>query len=154
MKNNVVEYKKLQSGDDSKFSQLVLLFNKEFESPNLNFVNLKNISNLLINPKFVCIVASIDNKIVGGLTAYELEMYDQEGSSMYIYDLAVGKEYQRNGIGSRLVHEIIDFCKSKGINDLFVQADGVDQHAIEFYKKNGGEQSKTFHFSFNPLQMK
>ncbi|GIN22326.1 GNAT family N-acetyltransferase [Siminovitchia fordii] len=146
-----VEYRRLKSGDDSQFSDLVLLFNEEFESPTLTYVNTKNIRKLLNNPKFVCIVAQIDHKIIGGLTAYELEMYDREGSSMYIYDLAVSKEYQRNGIGSRLVHKIIMLCKSKVIEDLFVQADGVDQHAISFYKKIGGKQSKTFQFSFNPL---
>ncbi|MCG7345977.1 GNAT family N-acetyltransferase [Sporosarcina sp. ACRSL] len=147
MKNNIVEYKKLQVGDDLIFHELVLLFNREFESG--DYVNSKNIKHLLNNPHFVCFVASVDNKIVGGLTAYELEMYDQEGSSMYIYDLAVSKEYQRNGIGSMLIHKIIDFCKSKSIRDVFVQVDGDDQHAIQFYKKNGGEQSKTFHFSFH-----
>ncbi|MFD0871537.1 GNAT family N-acetyltransferase [Paenibacillus residui] len=146
-----VKYRRLKSGDDSQFSDLVLLFNEEFESPSLTYVNTKNIGNLLNNLKFVCIVAQIDNRIIGGLTAYELEMYDREGSSMYIYDLAVNKEYQRKGIGSRLVNEIIMLCKSKNIEDLFVQADGVDQHAISFYKKIGGKQSRTFHFSFNPL---
>ena len=149
MKHHLIEYKKLQSGDDSKFTELVLLFNKEFESPNLNDVNSENIAKLLNNPNFACFSAQVDNKIVGGLTAYELEMYDREGSSMYLYDLAVTREFQRNGIGSRLVNVLIDYCKSKDIKELFVQADEVDQHAIEFYKKIGGEQSKTFQFSFN-----
>lgn len=80
-----VKYRRLKSGDDSQFSDLVLLFNEEFESPSLTYVNTKNIGNLLNNLKFVCIVAQIDNRIIGGLTAYELEMYDREGSSMYIY---------------------------------------------------------------------
>lgn len=146
MENNIVAYKKLQAGDDSEFSELVLLFNKVFQSP--NYVNSLNVKRLLNNPNFVCFVAYIDNKIVGGLTAYELEMYDQEGSTMYIYDLAVSEDYQRNGIGSRLVNEIMDYCRAKKIKDMFVQADEVDRHAIQFYKRIGGEQSKTFHFSF------
>lgn len=75
-----VKYRRLKSGDDSQFSDLVLLFNEEFESPSLTYVNTKNIGNLLNNLKFVCIVAQIDNRIIGGLTAYELEMYDREGS--------------------------------------------------------------------------
>lgn len=148
MKDIVVEYKKLQSGDELKFTDLVLLFNKEFESTDLTYVNSKNITKLLGNPQFVCLTALIGGKVVGGLTAHKLDMYDREGTSMYLYDLAVSKEYQRNGIGSRLVNELIAYCKSEGINELFVQADAVDQHAIEFYKKNGGESSQTFHFSF------
>ncbi|MBO0992965.1 GNAT family N-acetyltransferase [Bacillus sp. SD088] len=147
MNPNHIFYKKLSHGDESDFYELVLLFNEVFETK--NSVNKKNIGRLLNNSTFVCFVAYIDQKIVGGITAYELEMYDQEGSSMYIYDLAISKEHQRNGIGSKLVNEIMDYCRSNGIKDMFVQADGVDQHAIQFYKKIGGEQSRTFHFSFN-----
>ncbi|WP_339296617.1 GNAT family N-acetyltransferase [Paenibacillus sp. FSL W7-1279] len=149
MNKSIVEYTKLKIRDNSKFYELVLLFNVEFESSNPNYVNLDNIEKLLKNPNFVCFVATIDGKVVGGLTGFELEMYDREGSSMYIYDLAVINKCQRKGIGSRLVYEMIEYCKSKSIKELFVQADSVDQHAIKFYKKIGGEQTKTFHFSFD-----
>ncbi len=134
MSHDHVSYKKLHRGNEKDFYDLVLLFNEEFETT--NEVNKENIRQLLNNSNFVCFVSYIDKKIVGGLTAYELEMYDQKGSSMYIYDLAVSKEYQRNGIGSRLVNEIMDYCRSKGIKDMFVQADAVDEHAIQFYKKS------------------
>ncbi|MGA5691640.1 GNAT family N-acetyltransferase [Cytobacillus pseudoceanisediminis] len=145
----VVEYRKLAIGDESSFSKLVLLFNKEFESPDLNYVNDKNIRSLIAKPDFICFVAFIGDKVVGGLTGYELQMYDQEGSSMYLYDLAVDKNYQRRGIGSNLVGELMDYCRSKDIKDLFVQADVEDQHAVEFYNKIGGDDSETVQFSFH-----
>lgn len=144
-----VEYKKLTNGDEANFADLVLLFNMEFESPQPTFINSKNIKRLLENDNFVCFVAHIGNQIVGGLTAYELEMYDQEGSAMYIYDVAVSQQYQRMGIGSRLIKEILADCKEKSINDVFVQADADDHHAVEFYKKNGGLPSKAYQFSFH-----
>ncbi|HAM82034.1 GNAT family N-acetyltransferase [Ornithinibacillus bavariensis] len=145
----VVEYRKLAIGDESSFSKLVLLFNKEFGSPNLNYVNDKNIRSLIAKPDFICFVAFIGDEVVGGLTGYELLMYDQEGSSMYLYDLAVDKNYQRRGIGSNLVGELMDYCRSKDIKDLFVQADVEDQHAVEFYNKIGGDESETVQFSFH-----
>jgi aminoglycoside 3-N-acetyltransferase I len=145
MENNRISYKKLQVGNDSEFYELVLLFNKVFESTNP--VNTENIHQLLKNPRFVCFAAFINHEIVGGITAYELEMYDQPGSAMYIYDLAVCKEHQRNGIGSRLVKEIIHYCKSKCIQDVFVQAEEADRHAVQFYRKIGGEPIKTYHFN-------
>jgi aminoglycoside 3-N-acetyltransferase I len=141
------EYTRLQRGDDSKFIELVLLFNKVFDSPDATRVNSDNIGKLLNNSSFVCFAAHIGDRIVGGLTAYELEMYDREGSSMYIYDLAVSREYQRSGIGSRLVGEIMAYCKAKQIHDLFVHADAADRHAVEFYKKVGGEPAAAFQFS-------
>jgi GNAT superfamily N-acetyltransferase len=70
-------------------------------------VNSDNIGNLLNNPK--------------------LEAYDREGSSMYVYDLAVSRQYRRNGIGSKLVGEIMLYCESKHIKDLFVHADAADR---------------------------
>lgn len=145
----VVEYRKLAIGDESSFSKLVLLFNKEFESPDLNYVNDKNIRSLIAKPDFICFVAFIGDEVVGGLTGYELLMYDQEGSSMYLYDLAVDKNYQRRGIGSNLVGELMDYCRSKDIKDLFVQANVEDQHAVEFYNKIGGDDSETVQFSFH-----
>jgi aminoglycoside 3-N-acetyltransferase I len=145
----VVEYRKLAIGDESSFSKLVLLFNKEFESPDLNYVNDKNIRSLIAKPDFICFVAFIGDEVVGGLTGYELLMYDQEGSSMYLYDLAVDKNYQRRGIGSNLVGELMEYCRSKDIKDLFVQADVEDQHAVEFYNKIGGDDSETIQFSFH-----
>lgn len=145
----VVEYRKLAIGDESSFSKLVLLFNKEFESPDLNYVNDKNIRRLIAKPDFICFVAFIGDEVVGGLTGYELLMYDQKGSSMYLYDLAVDKNYQRRGIGSNLVGELMDYCRSKDIKDLFVQADVEDQHAVEFYNKIGGDDSETVQFSFH-----
>ena len=145
----VVEYRKLAIGDESSFSKLVLLFNKEFESPDLNYVNDKNIRSLIAKPDFICFFAFIGDEVVGGLTGYEFLMYDQKGSSMYLYDLAVDKNYQRRGIGSNLVGELKDYCRSKDIKDLFVQANVEDQHAIEFYNKIGGDDSETVQFSFH-----
>lgn len=143
---NDVTYKKLQSGDEKDFYDLVLLFNDVFEAN--NGVNKKNISQLLNNPNFVCLVAFHHHKVIGGITAYELMSYDKPGSAMYIYDLAVQNSHQRNGIGSKLVSELLADCRSKGIKELFVQAEEADIHAVQFYQKLGGKSLKTYQFDF------
>ncbi|OZB96162.1 GNAT family N-acetyltransferase [Paenibacillus sp. XY044] len=143
-----VTYRKLQVGNESLFFDLVLLFNKEFETPNTDFVNNDNIAELLSNPLFICIVGIKGNEVIGGLTGYELPMYDRLGSSLYLYDIAVRRNDQRKGIGSRLVRELVENCKTKQINEIFVQADALDQHAVEFYRKLGGEISSVYHFTF------
>jgi len=143
-----VTYKKLQVGDELIFFELVLLFNKEFESPNKDYVNIDNTTDLLRNPFFACIVAIKGDEVIGGLTGYELPMYDQIGSTLYLYDIAVGMNYQRKGIGSSLVRQLVEYCKTKQINDIFVQAEAIDQHAVDFYRKLGGEISSVYHFTF------
>ncbi len=148
MNNKYVTYKKLQSGNEKDFHDLVLLFNDVFETE--NDVNKENIRRLLNNPSFVCVVAFHQSEVIGGITAYELMSYDRSGSVMYVYDLAVQNSHQRIGIGSRLVSELLADCRSKGIKELFVQAEEADGHAIQFYQKLGGESLKTRQFHFNP----
>lgn len=147
MNNHPVIYKKLQSGNEKEFHDLVVLFHDVFETE--NEVNQGNIKQLLNNPNFVCLVALQHHKIIGGITAYELMSYDSPNSVMYVYDLAVQNSYQRSGIGSRLMTELFVDCRKRGIKELFVQAEEADAHAIQFYRKLGGEPVKTrqFHYS-------
>jgi aminoglycoside 3-N-acetyltransferase I len=149
MNTNNITYKHLQNGDENLFVDLVKLFNIEFESENLDYANIDNIKSLLAKSDFICLVALSENAVIGGLTGFELIMYDQVGSTMYLYDIAVGRAYQRSGIGSRLISELKVYCVDKGITDMYVQADVIDQHAIEFYKKLGGDLSEVVHFSFD-----
>lgn len=147
MDTNSVSYKQLRTGDESLFEELVKLFNVEFESDK-DYVNAENIRSLLAKSDFVCIVALSEHLVIGGLTGYELKRYDQEGSTLYLYDIAVENAYHRKGIGSSLIFELKHYCMKKGIKELYVQADVIDQHAIEFYKKLGGDLAEVVHFTF------
>jgi ribosomal protein S18 acetylase RimI-like enzyme len=93
-------------------------------------------------------VALLEEKVVGGLTAYTLQQYYSERPLVYIYDLAVLSHYQRQGIGKLLMEEITAFCKGIGMEEVFVQADQVDQHAIEFYQATGGIAEQVVHFYY------
>ena len=149
MDKTSVSYKRLQVGDESLFAELVKLFNVEFEKSDLDYVNVENIKRLLTQPDFVCFVALSENQVVGGLTGYALKMYGYVGSTMYLYDMAVGNAYQRKGIGSKLVSELKTYCAQNGIRDMYVQADVSDDHALAFYKSLDGEPADVVHFTFD-----
>lgn len=51
---------------------------------------------------------------------------------------------------SQLISELLSDCRKKGIKELFVQTEAADVHAVQFYKKLGGESFKTYQFNFNP----
>lgn len=91
MANNIF-YKKLYRGDEKTFYELVLLFNEVFKTT--NDVNQENIKRLLHDPNFVCFTAIHDHEVIGGVTAYELLMYDMSNSAMFVYDLAVRTTHQ------------------------------------------------------------
>lgn len=95
------------------------------------------------------LVAELDNKIVAGLTAHDLPSTYFESNEVYVYDLAVTKEHQRNGIGKQLLAELAKICKTKGESEFFLQADFDDINAIEFYRSCGGMEENVIHFSYD-----
>jgi ribosomal protein S18 acetylase RimI-like enzyme len=111
----------------------------------------KYLQQLLGKEDFFVFVALLHEEVVGGLTAYTLAQYYSERPLVYIYDLAVKSQYQRQGIGKMLMAGITNYCKEIGVEEVFVQADQVDQHAIEFYHTTGGIAEQVVHFNY-PLQ--
>ena len=87
-------------------------------------------------------------EIVGGLTAHALPMTRAERSEMFIYDVAVRPDYQRQGVGRRLMAAVRDAARDQGIDDVFVAADEDDAHALDFYRSLGGSPSMSAIFTF------
>ena len=63
-----------------------------------------------------------------------LDQYYCKKPLAYIYDLAVLKDFQRQGIGKSLVKHLKEYCKKEGFDEVFVQADRTDDYAVDFYR--------------------
>jgi len=59
------------------------------------------LSSLLGKSHFIATAATIHELVVGGLTAYQLDKFEQDRREIYIYDLAVNEEYRRRDIDDR-----------------------------------------------------
>jgi aminoglycoside 3-N-acetyltransferase I len=103
------------------------------------------LQRLLSDPRFVLIVARIDEEVVGALSAYELVKYERERSEFYIYDLAVAEAFRRHGVATALIEALKPIAKSAGGWVIFVQADRVDDPAVALYRKLGVEE-EPLHF--------
>ena len=77
--------------------------------------------------------------------AYELRKLEQERSEIYIYDLAVAKQYRRKGIATGLIAKLKTIAIARGAYVIFVQADLTDTPAIELYTKIGSGED-VLHF--------
>jgi aminoglycoside 3-N-acetyltransferase I len=143
-----VDIKKLTKSDLSTFIQLIDLFNKTFHNEIHDFGNDAYLTSIINKNDFVAIVAILENEVIGGLTAYELPMYYSKYSEILLYDLAVKEQYQRLGIGKRLLLSLKDYCKTNGIKEFFVLASEEDQHAIAFYHSTGGRSEKVVNFIY------
>ena len=88
------------------------------------------------------------NEVVGGLTSYTLQQYYSTRPLVYIHDIAVMAEFQRQGIGKMLISGITNHCREIGIEEVFIQANEEDDHAIKFYHSTGASAEKVVHFSY------
>ena len=101
--------------------------------------------DLLSDPGFVLLAASVDGEIVGALSAYELKKYERERSEFYIYDLAVAEPFRRRGVATALIQALKPIAAAAGGWVIFVQADRVDEPAVALYRKLGVEE-EPLHF--------
>jgi aminoglycoside 3-N-acetyltransferase I len=146
-----IEIQKLSNQNLDAFIELICIFENVFEMKNFIQPDKKHLQELLNKEDFFVFVAVSEGKIVGGLMAYSLMQYYSESSLVYIYDLAIKKEFQRKGIGRKLISGITDYCKEFGVEEVFVQADEADTHALDFYQSTGARSEKVVHFYY-PLK--
>jgi len=105
--------------------------------------------SLLAKPDFIALVALAGDEVVGGLAAYVLEKFEQERQEIYIYDLAVQGQHRRKGVATKLISELRQIARERGIYVIYVQADKVDDPAIALYESLGTKQD-VFHFDIEP----
>lgn len=145
---NNLTVKKLDTNDLASFLELVRLFESVFEMEAFKVPPHDHLRQLLARKDFLVFVALSEGKVIGGLTAYTLQQYYSEKPLVYIYDLAVDLKHQRSGIGRRLIAAINDYCRHAGMEEVFVQADEADGHAVAFYHATGGKAEKVVHFYY------
>ncbi len=144
----MITYLKLQPNDYIFFVELIYLFEDVFEMENFKIPQEEHLRKLLSKEGFYVFVAMLDNKVVGGLTAYTLDQYYSTKPLVYIFDLAIKREFQRQGIGKNLISAINTCCKELGVEEVFVQADLVDDYALDFYRSTGGIPEDVVHFTY------
>jgi aminoglycoside 3-N-acetyltransferase I len=132
------------------YKDLLTLFGDAFsdeETYNQNRPSDNYIEQILDSEHIHILVALEDNKVVGGLVAYELKKIEQMRSEMYIYDLAVDNNFRRRGVATSLINELKIISKSRNGYVIFVQADIdiEDEPARKLYSKLGIKE-EVFHY--------
>ena len=97
----------------------------------------------------IVLVAELDGRVVGGLTAYDLPKLEAARSEIYLYDLAVDVGHRRRGIATALIAELQHIAAETGAWAVFVQADYGDDPAVTLYTKLGVRED-VMHFDLPP----
>lgn len=144
-----LEIKKLAHKDIDKFKELISVFEDVFEMQNFSMPNNEHLLKVLSDPDFFVFVAIHKDHVIAGLTAYTLHQYYSEKPLAYIYDLAVKKAHQRQGIGKKLIAAVYTYCKENGFEEVFVQADKEEEYALDFYRSTQPtEEEEVVHFCY------
>lgn len=148
MKERIV-YQKLESNDLASLKALINVYEEVFEMENFTMPGDSYLQTVLLREALIFFVASVEKKVVGGLTAHVLPSVYFESAEVYVYDLAVQVAYQRQGVGKNLMASLSEYCKEQGYREIFVQADLVDQHAMDFYQATGGKAERVVHYVYS-----
>ena len=146
--SNKIEYLQLSINNMEELVKLIKLYENVFEMKPFQYPSHDYLKKILKNENTIFVVAKYEEEIIAGLTAHQLASTYFEANEVYVYDLAVHQNFQRKGIGTRLIEELKKISCGNGDKVIFLQADIKDEYAIDFYKKIGGVPEDVIHFSF------
>jgi aminoglycoside 3-N-acetyltransferase I len=141
-------YKQLSPSDINHLKELLKVFGEAFQDVDTYQKAVPDngyLSSLLSKQHFIALVAMNENKVVGGLAAYELEKFEQDRREIYIYDLAVAETHRRKGVATELINQLKHIAKERMAYVIYVQADKEDTPAIRLYDSLGKKED-VFHF--------
>jgi diamine N-acetyltransferase len=122
------------------FEQIMHLFQEFANFEKLPQKMTNSIERMTMEKEFFhCFIAETnDNKIVG-YASWFFCYYTWSGKSVYLDDLYVQPEYRGKGIGTNLIHKVIDMAKENKCHKVRWQVSNWNKPAIDFYEKNGAE---------------
>ena len=150
--NYPVDIKQFMATDVELMRQLLDVFGDAFEDIPAYCANQPTdeyLHKLLSCDYFIAAAALKAGQVVGGLTAYELQKFEQARSEIYIYDLAVLEVHRRQGMATACIEKLKGIAAERGAYVIFVQADCGDDPAINLYSKLG-KREDVLHFDIPP----
>jgi aminoglycoside 3-N-acetyltransferase I len=142
------EIKRLEPGDLSLAKELFLSFQLDDGVENPTFAPDEYLTKLLEKDDFHIIVAIKDERVVGGLTAYELLKYKAEKTEMFLYEIGVESAYRKRGAASCLIEALKEICREKNIKTVFVLTEAGNLPARSLYEKTGGKGFAVVEFDY------
>jgi aminoglycoside 3-N-acetyltransferase I len=137
------EYRRFGPDDVQLMRDLLRVFADAFGEPQ-TYLSAQPpdsyLHTLLSRDDLIALAATEGEQVIGGLTAYVLDKFEQERSEIYIYDLAVAEAHRRKGVATALIRHLQDLARSCHAWVIFVQADPGDDPAMKLYASLGARE--------------
>ena len=86
------------------------------------------------NRGIVCFVAELGNTVVGFMICYTITAGFGMDKSAWISMLGVDPKHMGKGIGKKLTQAMFDFCKTRGIKNIYTSVPWDSTDMLSFFK--------------------
>jgi ribosomal-protein-alanine N-acetyltransferase len=104
------------------------------ESRSYDFPWSEGIFRDCLRAGYYCCVAEIDHIIIGH------GIMSTGAGEAHVLNLCVAEPYRFRGVGSQLLEHLLDFAKSLGVGDVFLEVRPSNTVAIRLYQSRGFAQ--------------
>jgi ribosomal protein S18 acetylase RimI-like enzyme len=92
----------------------------------------------LADPHNIFLLAYVGERPVGFLRGTELGQLTSARGQMFLYEVAVEDGYRRRGIGTEMVRRLLELCRSREVEEIFVFTDDpANTPAERLYRSTG-----------------
>ena len=154
MKILIREAQKKDMNSVHKLIVELAVYEKEPDAVEIDIKELANMGFSSTPPLFKCLIAEVNNTIVGAAIIYN-RFSTWKGKTLHLEDLIITETMRNNGIGSKLFDEVIRYGKQIGAQRISWNVIDWNQSAIKFYESKGAEIVKGWsivHLSGNNLK--
>lgn len=146
----MISIKKLSIKDIEIAKELFTFFQSNDGISNPFILAESKFKAMLSDNNFHVFVAIKGTELLGGLTAFQLDMYKAIPAKILLYEIAVELNHRRQGIGKKLIQELTNYSETRGINKILVLTTTDNTEAIAFYKAtNGNLENNQVCFSYS-----
>jgi len=131
-----LKIRKAKTEDLSSVLQLIkelAVFEKE---PHAVEVTLEQLINDYVNESFNCLVAELEEEIVG-IALYYHRYSTWKGKTIHLEDLMVTQSQRGKGVGKGLLNEVVSIAKAANLKRVEWNVLDWNTSAIDFYKSVG-----------------
>lgn len=130
-----IEIREIKEND---YSEIVLLWNNELGSRTVTAENIsERFERMNKDENYKTFVALFDNKVVGCITMVQTMALEYEVGYLKINGLVVIENFQRKGIGTKLLKLAENYALDKGLSYLILNCGFQRTKAHDFYESNG-----------------
>ena len=105
-------------------------------------------TGLLADDATIFLAAFCGAEPVGFVFGYELPRRHGAPSILFVYELDVDEAHRRQGIGGRLMRELAEIARSRGVSEGFVLTEPGNDAANALYRSLEGERVETVMWDF------